>query len=160
IAPSSLPPVASPTSSRRTPSLEAAPSVVLRRTPPEILPTAEGPTALRRLSGHADWVKAVVFTPDGRRLVTTSLDHTVRLWDANNGVELACGMGHEDGVLCVALSPDSTTALTGGIDRTLRRWSLADGLRETAVLRGHTENVNDIAFSVDGARALSASHDG
>ena len=33
-------------------------------------------TALRTLKGHADWVGAVVFAPDGK---------TLRLWDADSG---------------------------------------------------------------------------
>jgi serine/threonine protein kinase len=145
---------------RRPSSLELAPSVVLRRTPGELALPSAGPAPLRRLVGHADWVKAVVFSPDGRRLLTASLDRTLRLWDVDLGVELARETAHEDGVLCAALSADGASALTGGVDRAIRRWSLADGLRVLTVLRGHAENVNDIAFSPDSLRAVSASHDG
>lgn len=34
------------------------------------------------LTGHTDWVWAVVFSPDGRTLATGSRDHTVQLWKA------------------------------------------------------------------------------
>jgi WD40 repeat protein len=41
-------------------------------------PNAFGPA--RYLSGHADIVTAVVFAPDGRSIVSSSLDGTVRVW--------------------------------------------------------------------------------
>ncbi|MGH3698090.1 MAG: hypothetical protein ACRDQY_01190 [Pseudonocardiaceae bacterium] len=33
-------------------------------------------------NGHTHWVKSVVFSPDGRTLVTGSADQTMRLWKA------------------------------------------------------------------------------
>ncbi|MGH3810881.1 MAG: WD40 repeat domain-containing protein [Pseudonocardiaceae bacterium] len=42
-------------------------------------PHTSGPT----LTGHTDWVYAVVFSPDGHTLATGSTDQTVRLWETN-----------------------------------------------------------------------------
>src|SRR5262249_54523694 len=40
------------------------------------------------LYGHRDEVTSVVFSPDGTRLATASLDGTARVWDARTGQEL------------------------------------------------------------------------
>jgi WD40 repeat protein len=37
------------------------------------------------LRGHADYVYAVTFTPDGKALATGSRDGTVTLWDVTAG---------------------------------------------------------------------------
>jgi WD40 repeat protein len=36
---------------------------------------------LRTLTGHTSWLWEVPFSPDGRLLVTASLEETARLWD-------------------------------------------------------------------------------
>jgi WD40 repeat protein len=46
------------------------------------------------LKGHDAPVTAAGFSPDGRRLLTTSLDRTVRIWDVESGQSLAILHGH------------------------------------------------------------------
>lgn len=42
---------------------------------------------LIRLEGHEEYVRAVEFSPDGTRLVSTSGDQTVRLWESRSATE-------------------------------------------------------------------------
>src|SRR5262249_42230234 len=44
-------------------------------------------TPLKALSGHTGAVRALAFTPDGRRLVSASDDGTARVWDTRIGGE-------------------------------------------------------------------------
>ncbi len=41
------------------------------------------------LTGHTRCVNTVAFTPDGHMVVSTSVDHTVRVWDFATGTLVA-----------------------------------------------------------------------
>ena len=45
-------------------------------------------TVKHSLKGHSGVVTSVSYSPDGRRIVTTSEDGTVRIWNADTGTEL------------------------------------------------------------------------
>ncbi len=107
------------------------------------------------LTGHADGVTAVAFSPDGARLLTGCYDHTARLWDTATGETIATLKGP---VTAVAFSPDGARVLTGSEDKTARLWDAATG-KTVATLDGHTDRVEHVAFSPDGARVLTGSWD-
>jgi WD40 repeat protein len=66
-----------------------------------------------RLEGHAADVNAVLFTPDGRRLMTASADGTVKVWDVQAGLEvLTLKAGCP--LVSLALSPDGQVLAAGG----------------------------------------------
>ena len=66
------------------------------------------------LSGHADVVRSLAFSPDGSRLISTGQDRLVMLWDAIRGVAIRpLGEPGPNPVQFGAFSPDGTTVALG-----------------------------------------------
>ncbi len=118
-------------------------------------------TALRRgfsrqhYLGHSGSVTGGLFTPDGRLIVTSSLDGTLRLWQAQTGKELRLYAGHTGPIWRHALSPDGRTILSSGFDGTARVWNLETGVELHRFT--HEDGVTAVDFSPDGAHILTGS---
>jgi WD40 repeat protein len=113
---------------------------------------------LKALRGHTGPVLAVAYSPDGRRIVTGSADHTAKVWDAVSGQELLTLRGHGDSVKSVAFSPDGQRILTGSWDGTARLWDATDG-GNSLTLKGHEAAIFSVAFSSNGQRIVTGSQD-
>lgn len=72
---------------------------------------------------HLDVVNDVAWSPDGKRIVTTSFDTTARVWSADGTGEPLVLRGHEREVNSAAWSPDGTRIVTASDDTTARVWT-------------------------------------
>ena len=133
---------------------------------------ASSPKPLLTLNaeGHTDRVTRVLFTPDGRKVITVSADKSIRLWDVATGepagvLRLPAGPGRQGMLFAAALAPDGTTLAVGGypVDGEdqghpiyLLRLPAGPVLR---VLRGHGDAIQALAFSADGHWLASGSDD-
>jgi serine/threonine protein kinase len=121
-------------------------------------PVAESVGQLRQFVGHSGAIENVVFTPDGRRLITASQDKTARVWDVETGRELLMLTGHTDGVRGLAALPDNRRVVTAAWDGTVRLWDLNTG-EELRQYAGHKGEVWWAARDADGKRLLTAGKD-
>jgi WD40 repeat protein/serine/threonine protein kinase len=112
----------------------------------------------RTLCGHTNAVWAVAFSPDGKRIVSGSQDHTLIIWDVQTGREVRTLKGHTDLVHGAAFSPDGKRIVSGSIDRTLKVWDAETG-HNILSLNGHAGPVAGVAFSPDGKWIVSGSGD-
>jgi WD40 repeat protein len=110
------------------------------------------------LIGHDDIVWTVSLSADGKRVLTSSTDATLRLWDADTGQCLRVFEGHTSMVRGAALSPDGKRVLSGSCDKTVRLWDAATG-KEIHQMTGHTATVFNVAFGPEG-KAISGGQDG
>jgi WD40 repeat protein len=78
--------------------------------PPQVHETDTG-KELAILNGHAGPVLDVAFHPDGRRILTASLDGTVRLWEASTGKQLRQWTSPDGGVISAVFGPDGGSVL-------------------------------------------------
>ena len=109
------------------------------------------------LKGHDGVLWSARLAPDGKRIVTASEDKTARVWNAENGDQLAILRGHTEGVRVASFSPDGRQVITGSTDKTARLWNAETG-QQSAVLE-HDGVVRSAAFSSDGRRVVTASDD-
>jgi WD40 repeat protein len=77
---------------------------------------------LEPLIGHSDWIRSLAFSPDGKTILSSSNDKTVRLWDIETGQLLHLLTGHRDRVKCVGISPDAQMLLSCSADSEVKAW--------------------------------------
>jgi len=112
---------------------------------------ADSGTRLMTLSGLGGWVSSLTFTPDSKRIVSSSTDNTLRVWNASTGQQLMVLKGHEGRIRDVAISPDGKRMVSVSLDRTGRVWDMTTGA-ELTVIHGLDNTVRSVAFSNDGER--------
>jgi len=89
------------------------------------------------LEGHTAPVWSVDYSPDGRLLISGSVDNTLRLWQVANHSLLRTMPGHPFPVLSVEVSPNNQLIATGSDDGIIRR--LADQQCSLVhALKGHS----------------------
>jgi WD40 repeat protein len=79
---------------------------------------------LMTMSGHEDNIQQIVYLPGGERIVTCSLDKTVRIWDVETGEQEGTTMEHEGLVHGLAVTRDGKRILSDGDDRRIMVWDV------------------------------------
>jgi WD40 repeat protein len=93
-------------------------------------------------------------------VLTASLDHTVRVWNASTGAPLTSPPPLEyERLVGAEFSHDRARLLTLSNDWTVRVWDAATGKPVTPRLE-HQRRVHTAALSPDGTRVVTASADG
>eukprot|EP00757_Euglenozoa_sp_SAG-D1_P023119 gene23119-1407_t len=119
---------------------------------------------------HTDFVRSVIFSKDGSKVLSASDDKTIRMWDRVEGTQIMkfgghafTGYfgGHTDHVLCASFNRDESKVLSASDDGSVIIWNAEDDVpcKQIIKIEGHAGSVSSAAFSNDETRILSASHD-
>lgn len=98
------------------------------------------------------------FNATGTRLVGTSTDGSVKVWDAETGEELLSLNGHSSAVSGAILNRDGTLVVTDSVDNTVKVWD-ANSNTYASTLRSHSGGVSSALYSPNGARIVTVSDD-
>ncbi len=114
------------------------------------------------LSGHAETVRAVAFSPDGKLLAAAGglpgRSGEVRIWNVESREPATTIKGHDDAIYAVAFSPDGKLVATSSYDKLVKLWDATTGA-EVRTLKDHIDAVYALAFTPDGSRLISGSAD-
>ncbi|MFN0204403.1 MAG: WD40 repeat domain-containing protein, partial [Bacteroidia bacterium] len=108
------------------------------------------------LQGHSRDVTSISFSPDGRKIISSSEDDTSKIWDAETGKLLLDLRGHTSVVASAEFSLDGEKVVTASWDNTIKVWDSETG-ELLANLQGHTDDVLMARFSSDGKKIYSLS---
>ena len=112
---------------------------------------------LQRFKAHPRGVFRLVFTADGKRMLTSTVEdaETIREWDTATGRQLR-SFGHvRKGWFPIALSRDGQLLASGELDGAIRLWDMGTGKVTRSWSAGPTALL-DVAFSPDGKTLASA----
>jgi WD40 repeat protein len=79
------------------------------------------------MRGHNDNVEAVVWSPDGTRLASASLDNSVRVWDPRTGEETLALRGDVGSFYDLSWNPDGARLAAACSDGQIWIWDATPG---------------------------------
>lgn len=111
-----------------------------------------------KLEGHKMGITAFDLSADGTRLLSASIDKTIRIWDLTAMKETTEIDVRGTQVYDAEFSADGKRALTAGKDGYVVEWNLADG-QPLHEIHAHEKIVWSAVYTPDGRFAVSSSSD-
>ena len=120
---------------------------------------AETGALLEEFSAGPAGIEQMVFSRDGRRVLTSSSENTARVWESGTWRPVTPALAHQGRIESIRFSPDDARVLTASQDGTAQVWNATNGQRVAPPLR-HARALQAAAFSADGRLVATASADG
>jgi WD40 repeat protein len=107
------------------------------------------------LAGATGYQASLMFSPDGRLIVSGGSNGPVRVWRVETGELLETLHGHSGGVRFVDFSPDGSLLATGGADRHVIVWNLLANQEVVSLIDFTPGRFAAADFSGDGRRMVT-----
>ena len=113
-----------------------------------------GLTLRRILAGHTGAIFRIVWSPDGKRLASPSIDKHTRIWDVERG-ECVAVLDGDGNNISAAWSPDGHRLVTGYADKAVQvwdcnTWKTLAVLKEPESIDTYASDLSSAAWSPDG----------
>ncbi|MDZ8223748.1 eIF2A-related protein [Nostoc sp. ChiVER01] len=115
----------------------------------------DGVQARNYLTGHRSSVTSVVFSPDGKTIITVSKDNTVKVWNLDGKELTKFSLNFDATLTSVVYSPYGKIIATVSKDNTVNLWDL-QGKKLTKITLPHQPSVTNVVFSPDGKTIATA----
>ncbi len=103
------------------------------------------------------WVWSVAFSPDSR-ILASSANRSVNLWDVHTGECLQILPGYTSRIFSLSFSSDNRLLASGSEDKLVRIWDWQTG-QLLKTLAGHTDEVRSVAFAPSSQILASGGYD-
>jgi len=113
----------------------------------------------RVFRNHKNHVTEVAIFPNGGRMVTSSFDQTLCLWNLKDGAVLKKVKGHSGGVVTVAVSGNGKLIASGDWNGELIARDGNTGECLTRAIKAHSQGISSLDFSPDNAVLATVSLD-
>lgn len=110
------------------------------------------------ISAHSGTVRSVNFSSNGRMLMSSSDDKTVKVWALPSQRFMFTLSGHANWVRTAQFSPDCRLGVSGSDDKSMRIWDI-QSKRLLRIYDEHAGVINSVAFHPDGTCVASAGTD-
>lgn len=74
--------------------------------------------------GHFDSMNALVYSPDGQRIITTADDGKIKVWDTQSGFCIVTFTEHSSAVTACEFAKRGNVLFTSSLDGSIRAWDL------------------------------------
>jgi len=111
-------------------------------------------------AGHAGGVNAVAVIPNGKQVISSSGDSTLKVWNWQTGEEILTLNVKCFPILikALAVTPDGKQVIVGLSDKTIRAWNLQTG-EEVFTLKGLASRVKALVVTPDGKQVIAGLSD-
>lgn len=79
------------------------------------------------LTGHTDWLTCIGYSRDGERLITGSMDNSVRIWEVATGTQISIFNEHAQRIVSAAFVGDGENAISADADGSVNVWQIGTG---------------------------------